>query len=141
MAESNTKQYFPEKGKYHYGTGRRKSAVAKVRLYTGTGKLTVNGLKAEDYFGDNAYTSRVEDPLKLLDLLKKHDVHAEVIGGGKSAQAVAVRHGLARALVIKDLKNRDELKKAGFLMRDPREKERKKPGLKRARKKPQFSKR
>lgn len=127
---------------YYYGTGRRKSAVARVRLYPGTGQISVNSKSVEDYFGNRAtYHQMVNQPLEMTDSASKYNVTVKVIGGGVTGQAGAVRHGLARALVQADAALRATLKKAGFLARDARVKERKKPGLKRARKAPQYTKR
>lgn len=127
---------------YYYGTGRRKSAVARVRLYPGSGQITVNSKSAEDYFGGRAtYQQMIQLPLQLTDTAGKYNVTVKVLGGGVTGQAGAVRHGLARALVQADGAFRVVLKKAGLLARDPRVKERKKPGLKRARKAPQYTKR
>ena len=127
---------------YYYGTGRRKAAVARVRLYPGTGQFIVNSKSPEDYFGGRAvYGQMITIPLQLTDTLTKFNVTVKVLGGGTTGQAGAVRHGLARALVQADAAYRPVLKKAGLLARDPRIKERKKPGLKRARKAPQYTKR
>ncbi len=126
---------------YFYGTGRRKKSVARVRLYEGTGAVTINGRDMDDYFGLETLKLIVRQPLALLDLIGKYDVVVTVVGGGVSGQAGAIRHGLARALVVADENNRAALKKAGLLTRDPRMKERKKYGLKAARRAPQFSKR
>ncbi len=126
---------------YFYGTGRRKKSVARVRLYEGTGAVTINGRDMDDYFGLETLKLIVRQPLALLDLVGKYDVVVTVVGGGVSGQAGAIRHGLARALVVADENNRAALKKAGLLTRDPRMKERKKYGLKAARRAPQFSKR
>jgi small subunit ribosomal protein S9 len=127
---------------YFYGTGRRKAAIARVRLYPGNGQIVVNSKSLEDYFGGRAVYSRtVLTPLELTDSLSKYNVTIKVLGGGTTGQAGAVRHGLARALVQSDSTLRSVLKKAGMLARDARIKERKKPGLKRARKAPQYTKR
>ena len=126
---------------FFYGTGRRKSSVARVRLYQGTGKVTINGRDIDDYFGLETLKLIVRQPLALTDLTEKFDVECRVAGGGVTGQAGAIRHGIARALVIADANLKTELKKAGFLTRDPRMKERKKYGLKKARRAPQFSKR
>ena len=122
---------------YFYGTGRRKNSVARVRVYTGTGKITIN----DSYFGLETLKLIVRSPLVLLGLEGKYDVVVRVSGGGVSGQAGAIRHGLSRALLQQSDENRAVLKKAGFLTRDPRMKERKKYGLKAARRAPQFSKR
>ena len=126
---------------YFYGTGRRKHSVARVRVYNGTGKMTINGRDINDYFGLETLKLIVRSPLVLLGLEGKYDVVVRVSGGGVSGQAGAIRHGLARALLQQNEENRSVLKKAGFLTRDPRMKERKKYGLKAARRAPQFSKR
>ena len=124
----------------YYGTGRRKNAVARVRLVPGTGKVTVNGRDAKDYFGRQALIDAALAPFKVTDTEGRFDVIARINGGGISGQAGALRHGIARALLSAG-EYRPELKKAGFLTRDPRMVERKKYGLKKARKRPQFSKR
>ena len=126
---------------YFYGTGRRKDSVARVRVYTGTGKITINDRDIDNYFGLETLKLIVRSPLVLLGLEGKYDVVVRVSGGGVSGQAGAIRHGLARALLQQNEENRCVLKKAGFLTRDPRMKERKKYGLKAARRAPQFSKR
>ncbi len=127
---------------FFYGTGRRKSSVARVRLYQGTGKVTINGRDIDDYFGLETLKLIVRQPLVLTELNEKFDIECRVAGGGVSGQAGAIRHGVARALLQYDSENlRSALKKAGFLTRDPRMKERKKYGLKAARRAPQFSKR
>ena len=122
-------------------TGRRKTSVARVRLYNGTGVITVNGRDINDYFGLDTLKYIVKQPLELTGLTGKFDVVINVNGGGISGQAGAIRHGIARALLLFDENLRGALKKAGFLTRDPRMKERKKYGLKAARRAPQFSKR
>ena len=126
---------------YFYGTGRRKDSVARVRVYTGTGKVTINDRDIDNYFGLETLKLIVRSPLVLLGLEGTYDVVVRVSGGGVSGQAGAIRHGLARALLQQNEENRSVLKKAGFLTRDPRMKERKKYGLKAARRAPQFSKR
>ena len=126
---------------YFYGTGRRKSSVARVRLYAGTGKVTVNDRDIDDYFGLETLKLIVRQPLTLTGTADKYDVVCRVAGGGVTGQAGAIRHGIARALLQYDESLRPALKKAGFLTRDPRMKERKKYGLKGARRAPQFSKR
>ncbi|BBB91408.1 MAG TPA: 30S ribosomal protein S9 [Methylomusa anaerophila] len=125
----------------YYGTGRRKTSVARVRLVPGEGKIIVNRRALDDYFGLKTLELIVKQPLNLTDTLGKYDVLANVEGGGVSGQAGAVRHGIARALLKVDTEFRPALKKAGLLTRDPREKERRKYGLKKARKASQFSKR
>ena len=126
---------------YFYGTGRRKSSVARVRLYPGTGKITINSRDIDDYFGLDTLKLIVRQPLALTGTRDKFDIVCRVGGGGVTGQAGAIRHGLSRALLQYDENLRPELKKAGFLTRDPRMKERKKYGLKGARRAPQFSKR
>ena len=126
---------------YFYGTGRRKKSVARVRLYPGTGAITVNGRDVEDYFGLDTLKLIINQPFGVTGTDAKFDIVANVKGGGMSGQAGAIRHGLARALLTVDENYRSALKKAGFLTRDPRMKERKKYGLKAARRAPQFSKR
>jgi len=131
-----------EKTRHHYGTGRRKSAVARVRLYPGTGSITVNGKTAAEYFGGRqTLHQNVELPLRLTNSLDQFDVIIKVMGGGVAGQAGAARHGIARALVRSDAELRPVLKSAQLLTRDARVKERKKVGLKRARKAPQYTKR
>ncbi|HLN61755.1 MAG TPA: 30S ribosomal protein S9 [Symbiobacteriaceae bacterium] len=125
----------------YWGTGRRKHSVARVRLVAGTGNITVNGRSLEDYFGLKTLQMLVESPLNVAGVAGKYDVIITVFGGGVSGQAGACRHGLSRALLKVDGTFRPSLKQAGFLTRDPRMKERKKYGLKAARKRPQFSKR
>lgn len=126
---------------YFYGTGRRKASVARVRLLPGTGKVTINDRDIDEYFGLETLKVIVRQPLSLTGNVEKFDVVAKVVGGGVTGQAGAIRHGLSRALLQFDQELRLELKKAGFLTRDPRMKERKKYGLKAARRAPQFSKR
>ena len=126
---------------YFYGTGRRKNSVARVRVYAGTGKITINDRDIDDYFGLETLKLIVRQPLTLNELEGKFDLVVRVNGGGVSGQAGAIRHGLSRALLVYDEALRPALKKAGFLTRDPRMKERKKYGLKAARRAPQFSKR
>jgi len=123
------------------GTGRRKSSVARVRLVAGTGNITINYKDISEYFGLETLTIIVNQPLDVTKLRGKYDVLVNVKGGGFTGQAGAIRHGIARALLEANPDLRTELKKAGYLTRDPREKERKKPGLKKARKASQFSKR
>lgn len=125
----------------YYGTGRRKSAVAKVWLVPGQGKIIVNKKDVSNYFGRKVLEVLLQQPLEQTGTAGKYDVIATVKGGGISGQAGAVRHGIARALLTVDTEFRIPLKRAGFLTRDPRVKERRKYGLKKARKAPQFSKR
>ena len=125
----------------YYGTGRRKTSVARVRLVPGEGKIIINGSELKEYFGLKTLELIIKQPLNLTDTLGKYDVITKVEGGGPSGQAGAIRHGISRALLKVDAELRPALKKAGFLTRDPREKERRKYGLKKARKASQFSKR
>jgi len=134
MAEKNTDKYF-------YGLGRRKEATARVRLYAKKGVSMVNEKTADDYFGNKKLADEIYTALTLTGNMDKYMISARVDGGGKPSQAEAIRLGVARALVEIDELNKTVLRKAGYLTRDPRIKERKKPGLKRARKAPQFSKR
>jgi len=126
---------------YFYGTGRRKSSVARVRVYPGSGTITINGKDIDQYFGLETLKLIINQPFEVTGTMGKFDIVANVAGGGLSGQAGAIRHGLARALLLADDTFRAPLKKAGFLTRDPRMKERKKYGLKAARRAPQFSKR
>ena len=133
---------YTSKKPYLYGTGRRKSSVARVHLFPGgTGAVTVNGRDIDDYFGLETLKYTVRQPLVTTQLVGKVDINATVKGGGVTGQAGAIRHGIARALLLVDENYRPVLKEAGFLTRDPRMKERKKYGLKGARRAPQFSKR
>ena len=126
---------------FFYGTGRRKKSVARVRLYPGTGSVTVNGKSLEEYFGLETMKLIINQPFDVTGTAGKFDIVCTVVGGGLSGQAGAIRHGLSRALVLADEANKPALKAAGFLTRDPRMKERKKYGLKAARRASQFSKR
>lgn len=130
-----------ESNPYFYGTGRRKESVARVRVYAGTGKVTINDRDIDEYFGLDTLKLIVNQPLILTNTKEKFDIVCRVSGGGVSGQAGAIRHGIARALLQYDESLRPILKKAGLLTRDPRMKERKKYGLKAARRAPQFSKR
>ena len=130
-----------ETSPYFYGTGRRKSSVARVRLVPGTGDITINGKNIDEYFGLETLKLIVRQPLALTGTTEKFDIVCRVNGGGVTGQAGAIRHGLSRALLQYDEALRASLKKAGFLTRDPRMKERKKYGLKAARRASQFSKR
>ena len=132
---------YESKVKYYYGTGRRKRSVARVRLYPGNGTITINGRGIDDYFGLDTLKLIVRQPLALTENLENMDIVCTVAGGGVTGQAGAIRHGVARALLEFNPELRPVLKKAGFLTRDPRMKERKKYGLKAARRAPQFSKR
>ena len=133
---------YESKRKYNYGTGRRKSSVARVRVYeNGTGSIIINGRDIDEYFGLDTLKLVVRQPLVTTDMVEKVDVVVNVAGGGVSGQAGAIRHGISRALLTVNPEFRGTLKAAGFLTRDPRMKERKKYGLKAARRAPQFSKR
>ena len=133
---------YESKKKYFYGTGRRKSSVARVRVYeNGTGSIIINGREIDEYFGLETLKLVVRQPLNTTELVGKVDVVVTVCGGGVSGQAGAIRHGISRALVVLNPEYRASLKAAGFMTRDPRMKERKKYGLKAARRAPQFSKR
>ena len=125
----------------YYGTGRRKNSIARVYLTPGKGKITINNRDIDDYFGFETLKITLKEPLVIPDTVDKFDINCTVKGGGYTGQAGAVRHGISRALLEADNGLRPILKKAGFLTRDPRMKERKKYGLKKARKAPQFSKR
>ncbi|MGI6097910.1 MAG: 30S ribosomal protein S9 [Dethiobacteria bacterium] len=125
----------------YQGTGRRKKSVARVRLVPGDGQIVINKKRLEDYFDQETLKIMVRQPLEATDTINKFDVFVKVEGGGSAGQAGAVRHGIARALLNADSELRPVLKKLGFLTRDPRMKERKKYGLKKARRAPQFSKR
>lgn len=142
MAERKTAKTSKIKNVQFLGTGRRKKSIARVRLLpNGTGKITVNGKDIEEYFGLDTLKLIVRQPMELTNTQDKYDVVVNVIGGGLSGQAGAINHGISRALVLADENLKPELKKAGFLTRDSRMKERKKYGLKKARKASQFSKR
>ena len=133
---------YKSKKPYLYGTGRRKSSVARVRLYEGgTGKITINGRDIDDYFGLDTLKLITRQPLVLTEMVEKVDIIATVTGGGVTGQAGALRHGISRALLLVNPEFRPVLKRAGYRTRDPRMKERKKYGLKAARRAPQFSKR
>ena len=133
---------YESKKQYQYGTGRRKSSVARVRLYeNGTGAITINGRDIDDYFGLDTLKLIVRQPLNATETIGKVDIVCTVAGGGVTGQAGAIRHGISRALLGVNPEFRAILKAAGFLTRDPRMKERKKYGLKAARRAPQFSKR
>ena len=133
---------YESKRAYHYGTGRRKASVARVRVYeNGTGSITINGRDIDEYFGLETLKLIVRQPLNTTDTIGKVDIVCTVEGGGVTGQAGAIRHGVSRALLEINPEFRAQLKAAGFLTRDPRMKERKKYGLKAARRAPQFSKR
>lgn len=125
----------------HYGTGRRKSSTARVYISPGSGTITVNKRTLENYFGRETSRMIVHQPLEKVDMLKKFDIKVSVRGGGPSGQAGAIRHGITRALIAYDEELRSPLRKAGYVTRDAREVERKKVGLHKARKRPQYSKR
>jgi len=140
MTQEQTAMALPG-GQYYYGTGRRKTAIARVRLYSGSGTYQINDKPYLDVFTRPLHQARLHLPLEATELAGTFDVYARVTGGGISAWADAVAHGISRALLSFDEKHRPALRKAGLLTRDPRIKERKKPGLKRARKAPQYTKR
>lgn len=128
-------------GNWNYGTGRRKTSVARVFLKKGSGKIVVNGKTVEDYFARQTGRMIVRQPLELVDMLESFDIQVNVHGGGESGQAGAVRHGITRALIDYDAALKPALSKAGYVTRDAREVERKKVGLRKARRRKQFSKR
>lgn len=141
-AKKTTKKTRPDSEKVVYiATGRRKDAVARVRLMPGNGSFEVNGKSLEEYFDNKSYQIIIKKPLVITGTLDRFNIKVNVYGGGISGQAGAVRHGIARALVVADESFRPDLKKEKLLTRDPRMKERRKYGLKKARKRPQFSKR
>ena len=127
--------------KYYYGTGRRKTAIARVRLYPGTGSIVINDKPVDEYFSRESDRIQVREPLGATSTSDQFNIMVKVSGGGITGQATAVCHGIARALLIANPELRDPLRSKGLLSRDSREKERKKPGLKRARKAPQYTKR
>ena len=131
------------KGEYYYGMGRRKTAVARVRLFpNGDGSITINGRAAQQYFGPReSFTATMTAPMRLLEVAGDYTMTVRVVGGGVTGQAGAIRHAVARALLRVNPEWKPALRRAGYLTRDPRMKERKKPGLKRARKAPQYTKR
>lgn len=127
---------------YFYANGKRKTSVARVRLYTkGTGQIVINGKELKEWKDVAEQVQKIKSPLELTGNTKTYDIYVKVLGGGTNSQAEAIRHGIAKALTVGDLNLRPTLKKVGFLSRDSRIKERKKPGLRRARRAPQFSKR
>lgn len=140
-AKKPAKKTTKAKGQEFLGTGRRKTSVARVRITTGTGKITVNGKELNEYFDLATLITIVKQPLVLTETESSVDITANIYGGGKAGQAGALRHGITRALMEFRPELREELKKAGFVTRDARKKERKKYGLKKARRAPQFSKR
>jgi small subunit ribosomal protein S9 len=139
--QSSEPPVVPQGGQYYYGTGRRKTAVARVRLYSGQGAMTINGKPFLEVFSRTPHRLRVQAPLQEVGMAGTFNVQAKLAGGGINAWADALTHGIARALVAFDERLRPPLRRAGFLTRDPRVKERKKYGLKRARKAPQYTKR
>ncbi len=139
--EEEAKKAPTPKGKYHYANGKRKSSIARVRLYKGSGEITINNSPISKYMTVKNLIGLIKSPFTLTGNNQKFDVSAVITGGGISSQAEALRHGISKALVEADPLNKPTLKKAGLLTRDSRTKERKKYGLKRARKAPQFSKR
>ena len=140
--EPATEAPLPQSGQYYYGTGRRKCAVARTRLYPGSGgTVVVNGKPYLELFSRPIHQRRVRAPLQIVEMAESFNVQAKIAGGGISAWADALAHGIARALVAFDPHLKPALRKGGFVTRDPRVKERKKPGLKRARKAPQYTKR
>jgi small subunit ribosomal protein S9 len=130
-----------ETGQYYYGTGRRKETIARVRLYPGSGTIVVNGKPYLDVFTRLLHQIRIREPLQVTEMTDKFNVQAKLAGGGINGWADALAHGMSRALVAFDERLKPPLRKAGLMTRDPRVKERKKPGLKRARKAPQYTKR
>jgi small subunit ribosomal protein S9 len=140
MTQEQTVESLPG-GEYHYGTGRRKTAIARVRLYPGSGHYHINNKPYLDVFTRAPHQNKLRLPLEVTGATGTYDVFAHVTGGGVSAWADAIAHGITRALISADDGHRSPLRKAGLLTRDPRIKERKKPGLKRARKAPQYTKR
>ncbi len=140
MADEETTSTLPA-GKYYYGTGRRKEAIARVRLYEGTGNILINGRPYLELFSRTAHHLKIKLPFEVTDSVGKFDTHARIVGGGVSGWADALAHGTSRALLAYEESLRSNLRKAGLLTRDPRVKERKKVGLKRARKAPQYTKR
>ncbi len=143
MPKEETTKESPIKltGKYHYACGKRKTATARVRLYKGTGKIVINKQDAKQYLKVQDLIGIMTAPLKLVKKAKEFDISAKVVGGGQAGQAEAIRHGIAKALLEYDPELRTPLKKAGYITRDSRTKERKKYGLKKARRAPQWSKR
>jgi small subunit ribosomal protein S9 len=140
MSDESTAVAVP-KGEYHYGTGRRKEAVARVRLYSGSGNILINGKPYLELFSRSVYQIKIREPFEVTGTGSQYDVYAKIDGGGVTAWADALAHGMARALLKSNEDFRTPLRRAGLLTRDPRVKERKKPGLKRARKAPQYTKR
>lgn len=141
MTQEEAQEVQLPSGAYHYGTGRRKTAVARVRLYQGSGQIMVNGTPYQHLFTRDVHQNKLRLPLEVAEASRNFDIYAKVSGGGVTAWADAIAHGAARALVEYKEELRPKLRRAGLLTRDPRVKERKKPGLKRARKAPQYTKR
>ncbi len=141
MTDEPTTEMAPPPGEYIYGTGRRKEAVARVRLYPGTGNILINGKPYLELFSRSVYQIKIRQPLEVTGTAGQFDVYAKINGGGITGWADALAHGISRALLLSDEGHRQALRRAGLLTRDPRVKERKKPGLKRARKAPQYTKR
>ena len=141
MTQEQAELSIREGEQYYYGTGRRKTAIARVRLYPGSGTIIVNGKPFLEMFSRALHQNKVRKPLLVTEMADRFNIQAKVAGGGISAWADAIAHGAARALLAFDERLKPTLRKAGLLTRDPRVKERKKPGLKRARKAPQYTKR
>ena len=141
MTDEPTTQTTTPPGEYFYGTGRRKEAVARVRLYPGSGNILINDKPYMEMFSRSVYQIKIRQPLEVTGTASQFDVYAKINGGGVTAWADSLAHGISRALLVVDESHRQALRRAGLLTRDPRVKERKKPGLKRARKAPQYTKR
>ncbi len=141
MTDEPTTEMATPHGEYFYGTGRRKEAVARVRLYPGSGNIMINGKPYLELFSRSVYRIKVRQPLEVTGTAGQFDVYAKIKGGGITGWADSIAHGISRALLVVDENHRQALRRAGLLTRDPRVKERKKPGLKRARKAPQYTKR
>jgi small subunit ribosomal protein S9 len=141
MSDEESTALAVPKGEYYYGTGRRKEAIARVRLYSGSGNILINGKPYLELFNRAVYQNKIREPFEVTGAGNQFDVYAKIEGGGITAWADALAHGVSRALLKADETHRAALRRAGLLTRDPRVKERKKPGLKRARKAPQYTKR
>ena len=141
MTDEDTTTMATPPGEYHYGTGRRKEAIARVRLYPGSGNILINDKPYLELFSRSIYQIKIRQPLEVTGTASQYDIYAKINGGGITGWADALAHGISRALVAVDEGHRQALRRAGLLTRDPRVKERKKPGLKRARKAPQYTKR
>ena len=141
MTDEPTTELAPPPGEYLYATGRRKESVARVRLYPGTGNILINGKPYLELFSRSVYQIRIRQPLEVTGTAGQFDVYAKINGGGITGWADSLAHGISRALLLSDESHRQALRRVGLLTRDPRVKERKKPGLKRARKAPQYTKR